>query len=1657
MQLKMFYFVNTTNIQGAMKRICIVIQVLLSLHFSIGYGQTVLFSEGFESGEIPLNWSEEFSKGAISWRFENGGYSLNPDIPNSRKPIAAHTGVYNALFQFQSSQSEATKLVTKKISALEFAVKPELHFYHAQFDWKHGNDYYHDYLRVYYKSKSSSNWTLLRSYTDATTGWVERIILLPENDLSADYYLAFEGETKWGWGACVDDIQILETGIKQKALSDISVEQASAVPISSGSSNNPILKINLKVTGNSGTCPINSLTLKSLNTADGDIETGGVKLFLTRDAEFNADNQVGSGVSFAAGQAVFNSLNYDLPTGYSYLWVTYDIKSDAGHRDIVDAKLAANSININGQHYFSSEKSPAGSRTILRTLHSDDFESGSNWTLSGEFEYGNPQGMGGSQGNPDPVQAYSGTHIIGTDLTGLGDYAGDYEKNLGPVEYSAVSETFDFTYYNDLSLRYMRYLNIGINDEASIDISSDGGKTWKQAWFNSSMILDDGWKLHEVDITALAARKKNVRVRYGIGKTNDYWQLSGWNIDDFSVTGNYVSKDVGISRVVSPVEGCGNTASESVTVMVKNYGALDSYGVIPLQYSFDGNRTIEKDTVKQVIPFGDSIQFTFKKKVNLSVADIYDLITSTSMNGDDDRSNDGISKTFYAQPSLATDYTENFESKGGLWMPYSTKSANWELGTPGFGIVPTSGTNLWMTRLVSDYPNDDSSFVESVCYRNNDQTRKILSLKYWLKSETNKDGACVQYSTNNGLNWQLLDTIITGWDWYSNSVQALNSRGWSGNSQGWITAKQILPKAITNASTMKFRLAFASDPDSSDIGFAFDDFGIMTAPPDIGVSQIDSFADRCQYLNPDRVTVTIRNFGINRLKKNDPIIVGFDFNQVPMEKDTFHLAADLLPGQTVKHTFIKPVDDLAPGDYNLRAYTLIEADPYFYQGNNDTLSLNFKVLPNPITMLLDTISTREPDTVTIRPFYNPDYDYLWNDMSTNRNYDVEHSGWYKVKVTATRSNGCISYDSSYVRLLFNDTGVDSLIYPYNHCGLGNMEYLQVRVRNFGTDSIPAGQKIAVTYKLNAGLPFTDTLTLANTFYAGHTVNYAFTKAPVNLSSKGSYDFRIYSTFSGDTIHANDTLLKNIQIYGHPNVNIGPDLTVKALSYTLDAGTGYAGYLWDNGNTGRTRQVTESGSFWVRVSDANHCYNADTAKIYLKIRDIRPDGLTNPVSDCRFTTGEAVSLRVMNSGTDTVPAGQHISVSYILNKGARIDESFDLAVQLTPGKSTTHTFAGSVNLNDTADYEFTIIATMDNDIRKTNDTSDLVIYRYPKPVTDFGLDDIVTIQGIEFPVDAGYSPYYAYQWQDGFDEHLYNATRSGIYRVKVSDKRTSCYDGDTVTVFLIYTDIGVISTDLPAEGCTGEFSKVKVRIGNMGTSNIGKDVPIFVACDVNGERIALDTLVRTGNFVTNSSLYLVLSAPVTIRESDTSKVTFYTLYGADMKPWNDTLTSAFYALPSPEIDFGDVHGVLQVNLPHLLDAGPGHKSYLWQDGSINQSYMVTENGTYTVTVTGQNDCQTQYTVQINLATGYGNQLLDNGSVIIYPNPGNGLFNISIHDEEWKNLNIQVINNQGQIVVATQLSTSPGVPASLDVQQLPRGLYHIIIQDEGRVFRGKMIIQ
>jgi hypothetical protein len=117
---------------------------IIIIGFLISFPQLDLFSqvflyEGFEDGNKPEGWTEEYVVGAVDWRYRNGGYNPsdpnldNPITPNgevdiARNPPAAYEGNYNAFFFNQGVNNERTKLITPEMNMMG-ATAVELSFY----------------------------------------------------------------------------------------------------------------------------------------------------------------------------------------------------------------------------------------------------------------------------------------------------------------------------------------------------------------------------------------------------------------------------------------------------------------------------------------------------------------------------------------------------------------------------------------------------------------------------------------------------------------------------------------------------------------------------------------------------------------------------------------------------------------------------------------------------------------------------------------------------------------------------------------------------------------------------------------------------------------------------------------------------------------------------------------------------------------------------------------------------------------------------------------------------------------------------------------------------------------------------------------------------------------------------------------------------------------------------------------------------------------------------------------------------------------------------------------------------------------------------------------------------------------------------------------
>ncbi len=156
------------------------------------------WTENFENGgNIPLCWTQEqVNNSGVNWIFMAGS--------GTGIPSTTHGGAYNATFKDASTAENKTKLITPPMD-LTGVVSPTLTFWHTQALWSPDQDQ----LTVYYKTSSGGTWTFLVNYDASVTVWTQRTISLPNP--SSDYYIAFEGNAKYGHGVCLDDVAVSGT------------------------------------------------------------------------------------------------------------------------------------------------------------------------------------------------------------------------------------------------------------------------------------------------------------------------------------------------------------------------------------------------------------------------------------------------------------------------------------------------------------------------------------------------------------------------------------------------------------------------------------------------------------------------------------------------------------------------------------------------------------------------------------------------------------------------------------------------------------------------------------------------------------------------------------------------------------------------------------------------------------------------------------------------------------------------------------------------------------------------------------------------------------------------------------------------------------------------------------------------------------------------------------------------------------------------------------------------------------------------------------------------------------------------------------------------------------------------------------------------------
>lgn len=209
------------------------------------------------------------------------------------------------------------------------------------------------------------------------------------------------------------------------------------------------------------------------------------------------------------------------------------------------------------------------------------------------------------------------------------------------------------------------------------------------------------------------------------------------------------------------------------------------------------------------------------------------------------------------------------------------------------------------------------------------------------------------------------------------------------------------------------------------------------------------------------------------------------------------------------------------------------------------------------------------------------------------------------------------------------------------------------------------------------------------------------------------------------------------------INLGADTTICNLdTLTLDAGSGFATYVWSTGNTNQTQFVNAPGSYSVVATDTLGCVGQDTFSMTV-------DTVDNP--NIRSQGGPAIVCL-----NDTL--------------GLEADSGYVAYAWSTGGSaiSTSVTSGGNFFLTVTAPSGCTRTDTFFVDQRNSPD---------PNPIIDPQADTLFICDGgtIELNVRGGYA---AYEWSSGDTSQMVNVN-AGDYWVTVTNG-FGCWNVSAVT-------------------------------------------------------------------------------------------------------------------------------------------------------------------------------------------------------------------------------------------------------------------------------------
>ncbi len=398
------------------------------------------------------------------------------------------------------------------------------------------------------------------------------------------------------------------------------------------------------------------------------------------------------------------------------------------------------------------------------------------------------------------------------------------------------------------------------------------------------------------------------------------------------------------------------------------------------------------------------------------------------------------------------------------------------------------------------------------------------------------------------------------------------------------------------------------------------------------------------------------------------------------------------------------------------------------------------------------------------------------------------------------------------------------------------------------------------------------------------------------------------------------------------VNLGPDITIcNGQPTILDAGNVGSSFLWNTGATSQTISVNTSGTFWVTVTNGT-CVGTDT--IIISIQNTFAVNLGNDTIIC---SGQSMLLDAGNPGqtylwntnatTQTIVAGTSgiywvtvgngncsvtdsisitIGTSGSLNLGNDTTICNGQSVTLDAGNAgstylwSTNATTQSISVNAAGNYSVVVT----NVCANQNDNITISIASSPVPALG---NDTTYCSNFNLQLNAANSGA-TYLWNNNTNQQTLNVNAAGTYWVIISNNCGSITDS---IVF-------------------NQYASPQVSLGN-DTLYCSAFIQLLDATNAGASYSWSNTSNAASINASTAGIYWVNVSNNCGTATDTINITQSSPPVSALG--NDTLYCS--------------------NFTRLLDGGTSTTSYLWSDGTTDQTITVNQAGTYWVQL--NNNC------------------------------------------------------------------------------------------------------